>query len=317
MFMRRFSALGLCTLATAALLWSAMPAAAQHHGGGGHGGGHVGGGRVGGHYGGGWGGHYGGRGYYGGWGRHYGWGWGGFGLGLALGYPGWGGYYGWGYPSYSYYAYPSYGYYNDYYAQPYIYSTPSYSYPWYDTYGYSSPSLPATTYEGAEESSMANESPNSAMVDVRVPNPNAQIWIEGQKTNQQGTFRQFVSPPLDPNRDYTYHVRAQWQQNGHEVDQTRDVAVHAGDRITIDFHNTNAQQPSTASTQHLNQTPRSATSTNADTNNATNANTNNPPAPAQPVNPAPGTSSAANSSGTTSPAPAQPTTKTNQGPAVP
>lgn len=310
MFTRRFSALGLGAVAMAALLWTAMPAAAQRHGGG-HGGGYHGG-----HVGG-WGGHYGS--HYGGWGRYGGWG--GFGLGLALGYPSWGGYYGWGYPSYSYYSYPSYGYYNDYYIQPYVYGYPAYSYPSYDTYTYSNPAVPAATYEGAEESSITGAS-NTARLNIRVPDANAQVWIEGQKTNQQGMLRQFVSPPLDPDRNYTYHVTARWQQNGREVEQTKDFAVHAGDRLTVDFRNATA---SPSNTQQLDQTPR--TTTPATTSGSSpppppppldsSDTTTTPQNPAQPLNPAAPTATPAKPNGAVPPTPAPPANNSNRGPAVP
>ena len=309
MLTRRFSALGLGAVATAALLWAAMPAAAQRGHGGGHGGGYHGGGHVGG-----WGGHYGGwGGHYGGWGHHGGW--------------GWGGYYGWGYPSYSYYSYPSYDYYNNYYVQPYVYSVPTYSYPSYDTYTYSNPAVPATTYEGAEESSIATEASNAAQLNIRVPDAKAQVWIEGQKTNQQGTFRQFVSPPLDPNRDYTYHITARWQQNGREMEQTKDFAVHAGDRLTVDFRNATA-----SNTQQLNQTPRTTTPTTTsgsnpppppplDSSNTTTAPANPsgtvPQTPAQPSNTASPTTTPVNPTGTVPQTPAPPANNSNRGPAVP
>jgi uncharacterized protein (TIGR03000 family) len=320
MFTRRFSALGLGALVTAALLWTAMPVAAQHGHGGGHGGGHSGGhvGGWGGHHGG-WGGHVGGwGGHHGGWGHHgWGWGWGGFGLGLALGYP-WGGYYGGSYPYYSYYSYPAYNYY-DYYTQPYVYSTPQYAYPSYGTYTYSNPTVPATTYEGAEESSIAADA-NAAQLNIRVPDANAQIWIEGQKTNQTGTFRQFVSPPLEPNRDYTYHVTARWQRNGREMEQAKDFAIHAGDRMTVDFRNATG---STASTQQLNQTPR--TTTPATTSGSTlpppplegSNTTTAPQTPAQPSNTPNRTTAPANPNGSAPQTPAQPANNSNRGPAVP
>jgi uncharacterized protein (TIGR03000 family) len=246
----------------ATLVWAAGPALARGPGGGGHGGGFHGGGggyHGGGHAtafrGGGYGGHYGG---YGGWGRgyggyggygwgHRGWGyggWGGYGLGLYGGYPySYGGY--GGYPSYygGYGGYPSY--YGGYGAYPYYYGnsfsgsyyTPSYSYSTpYSSYlevqpygtnpddsGYMGPSSTATTTD------------TLAHLKVEVP-ADAQIWIEGVKTKETGTVRDFVSPPLTPGQDYTYDIRATWtDEAGHAVDQTKHVLVHAGSQILVNF----------------------------------------------------------------------------------
>jgi uncharacterized protein (TIGR03000 family) len=53
--------------------------------------------------------------------------------------------------------------------------------------------------------------------------------------SQKGTLRQFVTPPVDPGRVYSYQIRARWQQNGQVMDQTKIVQFHAGDRLTVDF----------------------------------------------------------------------------------
>ena len=58
---------------------------------------------------------------------------------------------------------------------------------------------------------------------------------KGQKTSQAGPVRFFESPPVAPGREYVYHIRARWNQNGHEVQQVRDVNVYAGDKFSVDF----------------------------------------------------------------------------------
>ena len=50
-----------------------------------------------------------------------------------------------------------------------------------------------------------------------------------------GVVRHFRSPPLDPAKAYVYEVRAHWNENGREANQTRRVPVHAGDMITVNF----------------------------------------------------------------------------------
>jgi len=91
-------------------------------------------------------------------------------------------------------------------------------------------------YNGPAGASQANvPSNNTVILDMRVPDPNAQVWIEGQPTQQRGTFREFESPPLAPGMNYTYHIRADWTQDGRKVEQTRNVPVQTGTRLEVDF----------------------------------------------------------------------------------
>jgi uncharacterized protein (TIGR03000 family) len=76
--------------------------------------------------------------------------------------------------------------------------------------------------------------PNIATMSVRVP-ANAQIWFEGTKTGQTGSSRTFFSPSLEPGRDFTYEIRARWVEAGKEFDQTRQISVHAGETVNVDF----------------------------------------------------------------------------------
>jgi uncharacterized protein (TIGR03000 family) len=72
--------------------------------------------------------------------------------------------------------------------------------------------------------------------DVRVPKVDAEIWFEGRKTGQTGLIdRRFVSPPLTPGVKYTYEIRVRWFEDRKVTDQTRRVRVHAGERVTVDF----------------------------------------------------------------------------------
>ena len=215
MLRRLMSAIGGPAVTAAALLLSASAVMGQHgggsHGGGSHGGGagHGSGGHAsgwhgdGGHAGswhgdGGRGGFYQGGRYYGGYPFGYGWGfWGGF-------YP---------------------GYYRDYY--PY-YGLGSYDY--YPAYSPDYFVAPTVTNQAAP----LNQIDERVMARIVVPAPDAQVWVEGQEMSPSGTTRLFYSPPLEDG-SYTYTFRARWSQDGNEVDQTRRVRVHPGDRITVDF----------------------------------------------------------------------------------
>lgn len=73
-----------------------------------------------------------------------------------------------------------------------------------------------------------------AEIEVRLP-AGADLWFEGVRTTQTGTYREFVSPPLAPGRDYAYELRASWREGGREVSRTRRVRVRAGDRLDVNF----------------------------------------------------------------------------------
>lgn len=81
----------------------------------------------------------------------------------------------------------------------------------------------------------------TVLLNVRVP-AEAQIWIEGDKTQQSGSFRRFVSPPLDQGKSYAYQIKAEWQENGKKITRTRKVTVHAGEAVDIDLSRPTQQE---------------------------------------------------------------------------
>jgi len=215
-FMSRFFKFAmLTTLALAAVAWTAGPAMARPRGGGGHGGGGHGGG-----------GHGGGGGRHGGFGhRGIGFGgWGGYGLGGY--YPSYG--YGYSYPSYGYgYAYPSYGY-SDY---GYTYdSGVPYTVGSAPVIVGSAPTPAAQNYTYVEH----RDGDNIGRVHVHVP-ANARVWVDGEATKQKGSDRDFMTPPLRDGQELSYTIKAQWNQDGQNVERTRQVRVKANDTANIDF----------------------------------------------------------------------------------
>jgi len=88
---------------------------------------------------------------------------------------------------------------------------------------------------GDEEQEESPGNSGRAWIEIQVPS-NAEIWFEGDRTMQTGTQRQFVSPPLDRGRKFTYDVRARWTDgNGKVVDRTQKVKVEADRRTFVDF----------------------------------------------------------------------------------
>jgi len=212
MFRRSFSIGGAFLLAGAMLLLTPALSQAQRYGG-------RSGGYRGGYSGGNWsrGGSY-GSGYYG---------------GYRGGYDGYrGGYGGYGYRPYygSYYGNPYYGdgyrgYGRSSWWSPDSYATPSYSVPYEEV-------LPS--YSSGYTPQAAPAADTSAHVIVRAP-ANARVWIGGWETPNTGAVREFDSPALTPGKQYSYEVRAQWEENGRMMNQTQEVNVSAGARSEASF----------------------------------------------------------------------------------
>ena len=77
-------------------------------------------------------------------------------------------------------------------------------------------------------------SSDSARINIHVP-PHARVFFDGAPTLQPGEFRQFVSPPLEPNRTYSYEIRAAWTENGGTVEERRKLEIRRGQELKIDF----------------------------------------------------------------------------------
>jgi uncharacterized protein (TIGR03000 family) len=73
-----------------------------------------------------------------------------------------------------------------------------------------------------------------AHVRVQVP-AEAKVWIDGTDTTSTGPVREFNSPPLTPGKQYSYDIKATWNENGHDVTQTQHVKVSAGAHANVAF----------------------------------------------------------------------------------
>ena len=76
----------------------------------------------------------------------------------------------------------------------------------------------------------------TAVIEVKVPASDADVWFQGERTSRTGVVRQFRSPPLVVGRSYSYDVLALWGEGATATSkELRKVSVRAGDRITVDF----------------------------------------------------------------------------------
>lgn len=87
---------------------------------------------------------------------------------------------------------------------------------------------------GASYGAMRGSLDNQVMIGVNVP-ANAEIWFEDQKTTQTGNFRSFISPPLQADGKFVYHIRARWMEDGRQVEKDRKLEVHPGDQFFVNF----------------------------------------------------------------------------------
>lgn len=121
--------------------------------------------------------------------------------------------YGYGYP----------GYYS---ARPY------YSDGYYADGGYS---YPPREYSDGYHAQAPAQDQNAAEVEVRVPDPNAEVLFNGHRTNETGPRRIFRTAPLEPGYTYSYDVSASWRENGRMVTQQQSIQLQPGGRAVADF----------------------------------------------------------------------------------
>lgn len=75
----------------------------------------------------------------------------------------------------------------------------------------------------------------AALIDLRVP-ANAEVWFSGDKTQQTGADRSFVTPSLDEGHNYAYRIKVAWTDaKGQRVEREKKVAVRPGARLNLQF----------------------------------------------------------------------------------
>jgi len=91
------------------------------------------------------------------------------------------------------------------------------------------------TVPGSDAASTAvRSSARPASITIRVPEQ-ADVSIQGQKLNQIGSVRQFITPVLDAGAVQTYLIRATWKQGGTEMAASEEVFVMPGDQKSVLF----------------------------------------------------------------------------------
>ena len=70
---------------------------------------------------------------------------------------------------------------------------------------------------------------------VKVPQPAAEVFVDGVKTAQTGTDRIFESPPLEAGKQYKYEVTARWVEGGATREVKKAVVGTPGEVVRVDF----------------------------------------------------------------------------------
>jgi uncharacterized protein (TIGR03000 family) len=85
--------------------------------------------------------------------------------------------------------------------------------------------------QGAEQISRNGD---TALLIVNLPE-DARIFLNGQATKSTGARRSYVTPKLQPGKEYTYEVRAEMTVNGRQVSETRQVTFAVGRQVRVSF----------------------------------------------------------------------------------
>jgi uncharacterized protein (TIGR03000 family) len=75
---------------------------------------------------------------------------------------------------------------------------------------------------------------NRAHFQLILPDPEAEVWFEDVITRQYGAVRYFHTPPL-PAGISTYTIRVRWNDGVRVQVQRREVEVHPGEAVMVDF----------------------------------------------------------------------------------
>jgi uncharacterized protein (TIGR03000 family) len=70
---------------------------------------------------------------------------------------------------------------------------------------------------------------------VKVPQPGAEVYVDGVKTTQTGTDRTFLSPDLEPGKGFQYEVTVRWVERGSTFEKKTIVIGSSGEVISMDF----------------------------------------------------------------------------------
>jgi uncharacterized protein (TIGR03000 family) len=105
--------------------------------------------------------------------------------------------------------------------------------------GNNSPTFSTSGYRPGDTVNLPRTGDDRARLRIALPTEKAEVWIEGQKTEQAKRVEDYVSPPLTPGKQYYYEVRARWTDAaGKQVERTRSFPIVPGQPVLLDFNRT-------------------------------------------------------------------------------
>jgi uncharacterized protein (TIGR03000 family) len=77
---------------------------------------------------------------------------------------------------------------------------------------------------------------NRARLIVELP-ADAQLTIDERQTMSTSAMRRFITPPLEPKREYAYTLKGEIVRNGRTITSMKEVSIRAGEvtRVVMDF----------------------------------------------------------------------------------
>jgi uncharacterized protein (TIGR03000 family) len=78
---------------------------------------------------------------------------------------------------------------------------------------------------------------------VKVPDPNAMLYVDNNLTRQKGEMRYFESPPVPTGKKYSYALKVTWMEGGKEMTRSRKVRVEPGKENNIDLTKEETKTP--------------------------------------------------------------------------
>jgi uncharacterized protein (TIGR03000 family) len=81
--------------------------------------------------------------------------------------------------------------------------------------------------------------PGSALIIVKLP-AEAELWFDGFKTSQGGSYRQFLTPPLQSANNFRYLIQARWLIHDAELSRSEEVQVTPGGTVVVNFLTTDS-----------------------------------------------------------------------------
>jgi uncharacterized protein (TIGR03000 family) len=87
----------------------------------------------------------------------------------------------------------------------------------------------------APEAAVVPPAGAALILSVKVPQPSAEVFVDGVKTAQTGTDRTYESPPLEVGKQYKYELTVRWLEGGKVREVKKAVVGAPGEVVRVDF----------------------------------------------------------------------------------